>query len=234
MNVLIVYAHQEPKSFNGAMLATAVTTLAEQGHKVQVSDLYAMKFKAVADAADFQKQTDPAFFKYQIEQGNAYANKTLAADIAAEQEKLLWCNLLIMQFPLWWFSLPAIMKGWVDRVFTTGFAFGHGKWYDAGGLRGRKAMLALTTGGPQNMYAKGGINGDIDDVLHNINHGILCFVGFEVLPPFVAWAPAHVEQPNREDYLQAYRQRLLNLENTTPIRYPRLADYDENFRLKRG
>ncbi|QWU17002.1 NAD(P)H dehydrogenase (quinone) [Paenibacillus sophorae] len=53
MNVLIVYAHPEPGSFNGAMKDLAVATLIDEGHQVKVSDLYAMNFKAVADRDDF-------------------------------------------------------------------------------------------------------------------------------------------------------------------------------------
>lgn len=80
------------------------------------------------------------------------------------------------------------MKGWVDRVFTTGFAYGGGKMYNKGGLKGKKAMLSVTIGGGQPMYSKTGLNGDIEQILFPIHHGILCFVGMEVLPPFIAWA----------------------------------------------
>jgi NAD(P)H dehydrogenase (quinone) len=234
MNVFIVYAHQEPKSFNAAMKDLAVSVLTQAGHQVQLSDLYAMNFKAVADAQDFQSLDHPSFFKYQVEQGVAYEKGTLAADIKAEQEKLRWANVVIFQFPLWWFSLPAVLKGWIDRVFTTGFAYGGGKWYDQGGLRGRKAMLSLTTGGPSTIYNPTGLNGEINQLLFPIQHGMLYFVGMQVLPPFIAWAPARASQEQREVYLRAYQERLLTLDTTPPIEYHPLADYDENFQLKMG
>ena len=225
MNILIVYAHHDPKSFNGALRDCAVSVLSEAGHSVQVSDLYAMNFKASAGADDFLEPPRGEGFKYQIEQARAYESGTLASDIKAEQDKLRWCNTLILQFPLWWFSVPAIMKGWFDRVFTTGFAYGDGKWYDNGGLKGRRAMLSLTTGGPEATYTNDGINGDITNVLFNINHGVLFFVGFQVLPPFIAWAPARVSDEQRAEYLKQYRQRLLALDTAEPIPYRGLADY---------
>lgn len=232
MNILIVYAHPEPKSFNGAMKDLAVSVLTKQGHQVQVSDLYEMKFKALADQEDFAELEYPEFLKEQNEQNFASGKGKLAQDIVAEQEKLLWADFLILQFPLWWFSLPAIMKGWVDRVFTTGFSYGGGKLYDKGGLKGKKAMLTLTTGGPASRYSPTGLNEDIEKILFAINHGILHFVGMEVLPPFIAWSPARVGDESRKQYLEDYRQRLLNLESTPAITYRLMSDYDDNFQLK--
>jgi len=232
MNVFIVYAHPEPKSFNAALKNTAISVLTKAGHQVEVSDLYAMNFKAVADKQDFQPVHNPVFFKCQLEQKLALEKGTLAPDIKAEQEKLRWAQFVILQFPLWWFSLPAILKGWVDRVFSMGFVYGDGKVYDHGGLTGRKAMLSLTTGGPMTLYGPTGLNGDIQQILFPIHHGILYFSGMQVLPPFIAWAPAHASQEEREAYLQAYQERLLTLATTKPIQYHGLADYDENFQLK--
>lgn len=232
MNILIVYAHPEPKSFNGAMKDLAVSVLTQQGHQVKVSDLYEMKFKALADQEDFAELEYPEFLKEHSEQNLTSGKGKLAQDIVAEQEKLLWADFLILQFPLWWFSLPAIMKGWVDRVFTTGFSYGGGKLYDKGGLKGKKAMLALTTGGPASRYSPNGLNADIEKILFAINHGILHFVGMEVLPPFIAWSPASVGDKGRQQYLEDYRQRLLNLESTPAIAYRPMLDYDNNLKLK--
>jgi NAD(P)H dehydrogenase (quinone) len=233
MNILIVYAHQEPKSFNAAMKETAVAVLAAAGHQVIVSDLYEMQFKATADRADFARLGNPDYFKYQIEQNIAYDHGMLAEDIHIEQEKLQWADFVIFQFPLWWFSVPAILKGWIDRVFCTGFAYGGAhKFYDQGGLVGRKAMLSLTTGGPGSMYSPTGLNGDIEKILYPIQHGMLYFVGMQVLPPFIAWSPARVSPEQREHYLLQYTQRLQTLETTPPLAYPPLEAYDETFQLK--
>ena len=90
---------------------------------------------------------------------------------------------------VWWFGLPAILKGRVDRVFAMGWAYGGGKIYETGPFRGKRAFLSLTTGGPQASYAKGGFNGDLDGILLPVQRGILRFRGFEVLAPHVVFGP---------------------------------------------
>lgn len=234
MNVLIVYAHHEPKSFNGALKDIAVAVLTEVGHQVKVSDLYAMNFKAIADRADFKEMLEPDYLKYGIEQRHAYENDALADDIKAEQEKLRWADLLILQFPIYWFSVPAILKGWVDRVFTTGFAYSKGMSYDTGGLKGKRAMLSFTTGDPFDTYAHNGRHGDIDIVLWPIQNGILRFVGFDVLPPFIAWSAARGGQEIRERHLVDYRGRLLALDRMEPLFFHLAEDYNESWRLRPG
>jgi NAD(P)H dehydrogenase (quinone) len=234
MNTLIVYAHEEPHSFNAALKNTAIRTLEELGHKVVVSDLYRMGFKAVADSQDFLERRDKHYLKRQMEEKAGVELGTLAHDIMLEQQKLRDCELLILQFPLWWFSMPAILKGWVDRVMSMGFAYGGGKWYDEGGLKGRRAMLSLTTGGPEAVYGPRGINGHMDEILFPIQHGILYFCGFEVLPPFISWSPAHRSDEERKAGLEAYRQHLLGLDSVRPLAFHPLKDFDERLQLKAG
>jgi len=234
MKVLIVYAHPEPKSFNGAMRDLAVSVLEGKGHTVQVSDLYAMKFKAVPDQKDFIKLGNPDYFKLGLEQQYAQKHDIYTEDIKTEQQKLLWANFVLFQFPVNWFSMPALLKGWVDRIFGLGFVYGGGKWYDTGGLKGRKAMLSMTTGGPASFYGSRGRNGDMELLLWPIQNGILKFAGFDVLPPFVAWGVAHVSEEQRKKYLEEFRQRLLTLDSTPPLFFHPSGDYDENFVLRKG
>jgi len=99
VHTLIVYAHEEPHSFNAAMKNLAVDTLEEQGHDVVVSDLYWMKFKAVADAGDFLERRDKSYLKRQMEELAAMELGTLAHDIVIEQQKLKEAELVIFQFP---------------------------------------------------------------------------------------------------------------------------------------
>ncbi len=234
MNVLIVHAHEEPKSFNGAMRDTAMSVLKESGHTVEVSDLYAMNFNPVGGKHDFTALADPDFFKYGVEQTKATEAKTFAADVAAEQEKLFRADFLLFQFPLWWFGLPAILKGWADRVFAAGLTYGGGRWYSNGVFRGKRAMLSLTTGGPPNIYSPRGLNGDMDMLLFPIQHGTLYFVGFDVLPPFVAYAVARSTPEKRQEYLRAYAERLSHWQTATPIPFPPLEAYNESLQLKPG
>jgi NAD(P)H dehydrogenase (quinone) len=212
MRVLIVYAHEESQSFNGALKALAVSVLSDAGHEVKVSDLYAMHFNPVGGKDDFTSLKDTEFFKYQLEQSYAMVQGTLMEDIRAEQEKVLWADMLILQFPLWWFSLPAILKGWIDRVFAMGFAYGGGRVYETGVFKGKRAMLVLTTGGPASSYTADGRNDEISKNLFHIEHGILYFTGFAVLPRFVAWGVARASPEERQRYLSEYKARLLSLE----------------------
>lgn len=232
MKVFIVHAHEEPHSFNTAMRNKAIQTFEAGGHSVAVSDLYRMRFKAVADGDDFLERRDRHYLKRQAEELAAATLGTLAHDILEEQKKLTECDLLILQFPIWWFSMPAILKGWVDRVLTMGFAYGGGKWYDQGGLKGKRAMLAITTGGPEASYLERGINGAIGDVLFPIQHGILYFCGFEVLQPFVAWSPAHLDEPTRVALLDRYGQALSGIEARERVPFHPLAHFDEGLQLR--
>ena len=232
MKVLIVYAHEEPKSFNGALKNAAIQAFEEGGHQVVVSDLYRMRFKAVADGEDFLERRDKHYLKRQSEEKAAGELGTLAHDILEEQRKVRDCDLLILQFPLWWFTMPAILKGWVDRVMSMGFAYGGGQWYDTGGMKGRRAMLSVTTGGPDFMYSHLGRNGDMEKILFPIQHGILYFCGFEVLPPHIAFAPAHATEEERAGMLGSFRQRIATLDQLQPIAFHPTHHFDEHMQLK--
>ena len=235
MNVFIVYAHPEPKSFNGAMKDMAVTTLREAGHTVVVSDLYAMGFGAVAGRGDIAGDlAEEGAFNLAREQTAAFKKGTLVPEILAEQEKLRTADLLILQFPIWWFGMPAILKGWADRVFVRGFAYVANRKYDTGLLRGKAAMVAATTGTSADTYAPDGIDGDILHVLWPVHNGLLRYTGFDVYPPFVAYMPGRVGQGERAAYLGAYQQRLLNLDKTPKLYFHPAKDYGPNERLKPG
>ena len=233
MRVFIVHAHPEEQSFNGAMTRTASEALTAAGHEVVVSDLYRMAFDPVSSRRNFLTVLDPEYFRQQAEEGHAAARDGFAPEIKAEQEKLFWCDALIFQFPLWWFGLPAILKGWVDRVFAAGGrVYGGGKWYDRGVFAGKRAMCALTIGGPPSIYSERGLNGPIAGILFPINHGILYFTGFTVVEPFLVHAPARMTEPQRVEELVRYRERVLALASAPTIDYPKLADYDERFVLR--
>ena len=244
MNVFIVYAHPEPRSLNGALKDLAVETLIALGHTVEVSDLYAMGWKAEADGADFLDRADPARLRYASESGHAFAAGTQTPDVAAEQKKLLWADAVILQFPLWWFSMPAILKGWVDRVFAYGFAYGVGphegeRWgdrYGEGKLIGRRAMLSVTMGGRESHYSERGVNGRLDDVLFPIQHGILFFPGMAVVPPHPVFHADRVSDERFHEIAAGWRARLHGLFDDPPIPYRRqnAGHYDTRQVLKCG
>ena len=235
MNVLIVYAHPEPRSFNGAMKDLAVETLTRAGHDVVVSDLYAMGFNPVAGPGDISgERNDADFFSLPREQTAAYEAGALSADIGAEIDKLKRADFVLFQFPVWWFGMPAILKGWADRVFARGFAYLPGRKYDTGMFRGKLAMMAATTGTSADTYAPDGIDGDILTVLWPIHNGLLRYSGFDVLPPFVAYMPGRVGDDGRKAYLEAYSKRLEDINGTPRLFFHPAEDYGKNERLKPG
>ncbi|MDB6128005.1 MAG: dehydrogenase, quinone family [Verrucomicrobia bacterium] len=227
MNVLFVYAHPEPQSLNGSLKNFSVKRLEDAGHVVQVSDLYAMKWKASLDADDSLARLSDARFDPERDSKHAFENGLQSKDIEREQERLLWADTVILQFPLWWYSMPAILKGWVERVYAYGFAYGVGehsdsRWGDRfgeGTLAGKRAMLIVTTGGWESHYGPRGINGPIDDVLFPIQHGILYYPGFDVLPPFVIFRTGRIDEARFSKIRDELGQRLDDLGKTAPIRF---------------
>lgn len=125
--------------------------------------------------------------------------------------------------------MPAILKGWVDRVYAYGFAYGVGEhsdrhWgdrYGEGAMAGKRAMLVVTTGGWASHYAARGINGPIDDLLFPIQHGILFYPGFDVLRPHVIYRSSKVGEQNVADVLEGLGRRLDGLATDAVIPYRR-------------
>lgn len=124
MNILLVYAHPEPTSLNGSLKDFTIRHLQAAGHKVQLSDLYAMQWKTTLDVNDQLDHQAGTRFSPELDSKRAFEQGTQSPDITNEQNKLLWADTVILQFPLWWFSMPAILKGWVERVYAYGFAYG--------------------------------------------------------------------------------------------------------------
>lgn len=234
MKVLIVYAHSQPTSFNGALLRTAVETLEAEGHRVQVSDLYAMSFDPVASEADFKSRRFEGHLQYDREQKAAVAAGSFSDDIAAEIDKVQWCDLLILQFPLWWYSVPAIMKGWFDRVFVNGLMYGQFGRFNKGGMRGKRAMVSTTTGCFPGMVAEGGVMGHLDAILWHLQYGTLAYVGFEVLEPFVTWSVRYEDDQARAGYLAALAERLKHLDQVPIQPLHAVEEFGEDWKLKAG
>lgn len=227
MNVFIVSAHPEPQSFNTALRDLSVERLRALGHEVQVSDLYAMNFDPVARAQDFGERQNPDYLVYALEQRHGYETGTIAEDIRREIDKLVWCDLLILNFPVFWFSVPAILKGWIDRVLVSGLTYGGKRFYDRGGLVGRRAMVTITLGGREHMFGEGAIHGPLEDMLKPILRGTLYYVGFEVLPPFVGWHVPYISDEARREILAEYEHRLGELASLEPMTFPSLSDFDD-------
>lgn len=227
MKILYVFAHPEPRSLNGAMRDVAIKELEAQGHEVRLTDLHAQGWKSEIDRADFPLLAPDERLKPVAASHDGYAQGALTDDVKAEIEKLLWADTLILHFPLWWFSMPAILKGWVDRVFAYGLAYGVGehsakRWgdrYGEGTFAGKRAMLIVTAGGWPEHYTARGVNGPIDDLLFPINHGILYYPGYDVLPSFVAYRADKLDAAGFATIADGLRMRMRNLATEKPIAY---------------
>uniref|UniRef100_A0A673SVH3 N-ribosyldihydronicotinamide:quinone reductase 2 n=1 Tax=Suricata suricatta TaxID=37032 RepID=A0A673SVH3_SURSU len=117
--VLIVYAHQEPRSFNGSLKKVAVDELGAQGCTVTVSDLYAMNFEPRATRNDITGAvSNPKFFNYGMEAYEAFKKGALTSDIIDEQKKVLEADLVIFQNKLALLSLTT--GGTAEMYMKTG------------------------------------------------------------------------------------------------------------------
>ncbi|WP_328318662.1 NAD(P)H-dependent oxidoreductase [Streptomyces sp. NBC_00388] len=236
--ILIVTAHPDPRSLTASLTDFAAARLRAGGHHVQVSDLYAMKWKAAVDADDFPAHAPGERLDVLAASGEATLAGRLSADIAAEQEKLLWSDAVILQFPLWWFSVPAILKGWIDRVFT--FQFAHGPSvpppYSEGALAGRRALVSVTAGARETAFGDRGIHGQLSGVLHPLQHGLFWFTGIAPLEPFALYETVGIPAEGFAAAKQAYGERLDRLFTDEPVPFRTLTggDYGHDMRLLPG
>jgi len=132
MKCLVVIAHPVTDSLCHALAQSAIQTLGEAGHTVEVEDLYATEFPPALTTAERQSYYAPAF--------DATATQ-------AQIGRLLAAEALVLAFPTWWFGFPAILKGWFDRVWAPGVAYDHAS--DLGPIRPRlhqlRHALAITS-----------------------------------------------------------------------------------------
>lgn len=184
MNALIVLAHPEPDSFNAHLAAFAHATLRRAGHHARIVDLYAQGFDPREAGAHFADRADPLRFDAQIEQRHHAQRGRLPADVREQLDHLAWADLLVLQFPLWWFAPPAMLKGWMDRVFVYGDAYSSTQRFDQGRFRGRHALLCVTTGSSAAACGPDGREGDTRLILWPTAHA-LRYLGYTVLEPLL-------------------------------------------------
>lgn len=236
MHVLIVHSHPERRSFNGALTDVAVETLTGAGHLVEVADLYAEGFDPAEGPAHYPDRADPAVFATLTEQRRAWESGAIPPGIRSEIERLERADLVIFQYPLWWHAQPAILKGWIDRVFMYGGLYTGGMRYDRGYFRGRRALCSVTTGSPRAAFSRYGRGGQMEHLMLGMHYS-LYYVGYDVLAPFVAYGIQggglvyQEEQHFRkqlEAYLRNWAQRLEHVATNEPIPFTGWADWDEH------
>jgi NAD(P)H dehydrogenase (quinone) len=215
LSALIVRSHPEPASFSSSQSAVAAQALVGAGYTVDTIDLYSDGWQPVLARDEFPATDGP--FKPQVEQMRAVADGTLDPVVQEHLQRLLAADLLVLSFPLWWFSVPAILKGWIDRVFVMGALFGgeHGLFGDAA-LVGKDAVLLVTTGGPEEAFGVDGAFGPMDDFLFHLRRGVLEFVGYRVLDPVISYGPARLDEPSREAALAVVHEKFTAIASGTP------------------
>ena len=188
MKVLVVYAHPNPQSFNHAILESFTKGLAEAGHTYEIVDLYAIKFNPCLSGEDFVK----------LMQWN------VSDDVRAQQEKVSQANGLVFIHPVWWTGQPAILKGWIDRVFSMGFAYmldektGHPQ----GLLKNQKALIINTAGAKEEDSKTMGV----PDVLKKIEGDfVLKFSGIDKVQHVLFYNVIMTDDPTRKEYLEKAR-----------------------------
>jgi NAD(P)H dehydrogenase (quinone) len=239
MKALIVIAHPEPKSLNGHLARFAFDTLSKRGHQVRISDLYAAGFEPSEAGRHFEVRQDANCFDVQSEQRFNWERGSLPADVKEQIEKIFWADLLVLQFPLWWFGLPAILKGWMDRVFVYGGLYSSSRTHDCGPCRGKNAIMCVTAGSSQSACTYNGSEGDTKLMLWPSLFA-LRYVGFSVLQPFIIYGASRhsngVDKSSNGEWFrnseQEYARCLLNIHDWPIVPFNSPNDWDENGKLK--
>ncbi len=183
MRVTIIYAHPNPDSFNSAILQTTIKVLKERNVDYRVIDLYKDFKKVVLDGDDFeilQKGENPE-------------------DVIKFQNDILWATKLIFIYPVWWWQFPAILKGFVDRVFSYGFAYSTDENGIVPLLKHEKGLVFMTTGGPREEY-EGSVR--LDVLKLPITEGVMGFCGVKKCETHIFYSVPTVSDEIRKNYLK--------------------------------
>ena len=183
MKHLVIFAHPYEKSFGKAMLETIETQILKKGSEVRIRDLYKLGFDPVLKASDLLN----------------LQSRNYAADIVEEQEHIEWADIISFVYPVWWTGLPAILKGYVDRVFANGFAFKSGDNGPEGLLQGKKTLLFCSTGFPYDVYEQMGMH---RSMRQTSDEAIFNFCGIDVIQHVFFGAVPTATAQERETYLE--------------------------------
>jgi NAD(P)H dehydrogenase (quinone) len=112
MNILIVYSHPNEKSYTFQILKHLKSLIFKQNWNLEISDLYAMNFQSDMSANEYERE---GFVKREL---------PISDDVLAEHEKIENADCIIFLYPVWWSDCPAKLKGWFDRVYSVGYAYG--------------------------------------------------------------------------------------------------------------
>jgi glutathione-regulated potassium-efflux system ancillary protein KefF len=128
-------------------------------------------------------------------------------DAPAEREALERASIVVWQHPIYWYSTPALLKLWFEKVLTFGWAWGAG----GNALRGKRCLWVVTTGGDEGDYQSEGLHGQVFDAFSPAIRQTALFCGMEWLEPIVVHEARQLDPDSLAAYTAAYRARLLEL-----------------------
>ncbi|HWQ75937.1 MAG TPA: NAD(P)H-dependent oxidoreductase [Syntrophomonas sp.] len=187
MNALIVLAHPNPQSFNHAVALAVKDELEKNGAKVEFKDLYQMGWNPCLNQADFK----------------GYHDGNLPEDVITEQAAVKVADLIVMVAPVWWTSVPAIMKGYMDRVFSVGFAYEYTPTGPRGKLGGKKGVFITSSGADE---AGANANGMTAALKRTLVDGFFGFCGFSQYRHKNLFAVTIVKDEDRRQMLEDVRK----------------------------
>ncbi|MDD9923474.1 MAG: NAD(P)H-dependent oxidoreductase [Boseongicola sp.] len=236
---LIVSAHPDGFSFNAAWAAESKAVCELEGDEVLVSNLVEMAFDPVEARQHYPHIEADELFDVLKTQEAASEGGTLPEDVRLEIDKLRQAHRVIFHFPLWWFSAPAILKGWLERVLAHGEMHSVDQRFDQGQFRGRKVLFCVTTGSRESESAFNGKEGDVQLLLWPLAYA-LRYVGFTVLVPrIVHGVHGYHEGKRREELelrlaelLKSHRTLLGAWEDLPEIEFNSDEDFDDDGRLR--
>lgn len=137
MNILLVFCHPLKSSFIGSLYADIVNQLRADQHTLELCDLYDIGFAPALSGDDLRAYADPP------PQGTTRATFT---------DSLQSAEGLILIFPTWWYSMPAMLKGYFERIWTPGVAFELADGDSMGTLKNIRRYLVVTTYGASQSF----------------------------------------------------------------------------------
>lgn len=221
MNTLVVSAHDENDVHVAALFNVALGVLERANHKVSVSELYAQGFNPLTSKLDF-KISSVVNTEYILEQQRAVNTGTgFSPDIQAEMDKVKAADLIIIHFPLRYSAVPAVLKGWLERVLAMGFAWDGNKRYENGLMRGKKVLVSAVAADPDSFYSADGMHrATVTQHLFPLLHSTLAFCGFSVYEPFILSNSIAAAQEDVDAETQRYKQILEQIDSYNSYLYP--------------
>lgn len=163
LNHLVIYCNPNPNSLSAAYRDSVVELTELARNPLNVRDLYNIGFHPVLEMKDF----------------DAIKHGQISEEVKVEQDYIRWADLLTFIYPVWWAGMPALLKGYVDRVLARGFAYMTDEQKHLKGLlAGKKVVILNNMGAPYDYYQK---NGMLDAFKQTVDQGIFEFCGMEVI-----------------------------------------------------